>query len=108
MENIKAIIREIVEQNESLSLDDKMDRETLISHLSANLTEEINNSDTSTFGDGWYDGFFEAKKLNEDKDIYLDDIEEDEVREMSEHAESKYDDAKIANLKEKPKQEEVA
>jgi len=58
------------------------------------LEEAIENS--SEFGDGWYDGFLEAKKLNEDENYYLDDTNEDEVREMSEYAESTH-----AELKEK-------
>jgi len=56
----------------------------------------LDDSNTSAFGDGWYDGFLEAKKLNEDENYYLDDTNEDEVREMSEYAESTH-----AELKEK-------
>jgi len=58
------------------------------------LQESVDDSNTSAFGDGWYDGFLEAKRLDEDKDFYLDDIKEDEVREMSEHAESEHAELK--------------
>jgi len=54
------------------------------------LEESISDSNTSAFGDGWYDGFLKAQKLDEDKDGYLEDIKEDEVRDMSEYAESKH------------------
>ncbi len=58
------------------------------------LEESISDSNTSAFGDGWYDGFLEAKKLNKDENFYLEDVTEDEVREMSEHAESDHADLK--------------
>jgi len=58
------------------------------------LQESVEDSNTSAFGDGWYDGFLEAQKLDEDKDYYLEEINEDEVREMSEHAESKHAELK--------------
>jgi len=54
------------------------------------LQETIDDAVTSSFGDGWYDGFLEAKKLDKDDEYYLHDINEDEVRCMSEHAESKH------------------
>jgi hypothetical protein len=61
------------------------------------LQESIENS--SDFGDGWYDGFLEAQKLAEDENSCLEDIKEDEIREMSEQAESKHDELKTkANL----------
>jgi hypothetical protein len=49
---------------------------------------------TDEFGDGWYDGFLEAQKLAEDEDSGLSELKEDEVREMSEHAESKHAELK--------------
>jgi len=58
------------------------------------LEESISDSNTSAFGDGWYDGFLAAQKLDEDKDGYLEDIKEDEVRDMSEYAESKHAELK--------------
>ena len=63
-------------------------------HGDFELQESISDSNTSAFGDGWYDGFLEAKKLNEDEHFYLDEIKEDEVRDMSEHAESKHAELK--------------
>lgn len=50
---------------------------------------------TDEFGDGWYDGFLKAQKLNEDEDCCLEDIKPDEVRNMSEHAESKHAELKV-------------
>ena len=58
------------------------------------LQESVEDSNTSAFGDGWYDGFLEAKRLDEDKDFYLEDINADEVRDRSEHAESKHAELK--------------
>jgi len=58
------------------------------------LEESISDSNSSAFGDGWYDGFLKAQKLDEDKDCYLEDIKEDEVRDMSEYAESKHAELK--------------
>lgn len=64
---------------------------------SVELQELIDNS--SEFGDGWYDGFLEAKKLANNERDCLEDIKEDEVRDMSEHAESKHAELKAkANL----------
>ncbi len=60
---------------------------------------EMQDSNTSAFGDGWYDGFLEAKKLDEDEDFYLEDIKENEVRDMSEHAESEYAESKAKAAK---------
>ena len=39
MQNIDEKIRQVVEQNESLSLDDKQDRETLIEQLKNALSD---------------------------------------------------------------------
>jgi hypothetical protein len=94
MENLEELIRKAVEQNESLSLDDKKDREVLIAHLIVEMKESISDSNTSAFGDGWYDGFLEAQKLAEDDDSGLSELKEDEVREMSEHAESEHAELK--------------
>jgi hypothetical protein len=92
MKNLAELIRKTVEQNESLSLDDKKDREVLINHLIVEMKESINDSNTSAFGDGWYDGFLDAQKLAEEDDSGLSELKEDEVREMSEHAESEHAD----------------
>jgi hypothetical protein len=59
--------------------------------------ESAGDSNTSAFGDGWYDGFLEAQKIINDGGC-LDDITEEEAREMSEHAESDYDDSKNKKL----------
>ncbi|PCI58864.1 MAG: hypothetical protein COB35_12665 [Gammaproteobacteria bacterium] len=58
------------------------------------LQESVEDSTTSAFGDGWYDGFLDAQKLAENEDSCLEDIKEDEVRDMSEHAESKHAELK--------------
>lgn len=62
------------------------------------LEDLIENS--SDFGDGWYDGFLDAQKLAGNERDCLEYISEYEVREMSEHAESKH-----AELKAKAKLE---
>jgi hypothetical protein len=54
------------------------------------LEESISDTNISAFGDGWYDGFIDAQKLAEKNRDCLEDINEDEIREMSEHAESKH------------------
>jgi|TARA_R110002060_G_scaffold9059_1_gene13490 hypothetical protein len=56
------------------------------------LQELIDNS--SEFGDGWYEGFIEAQKLAGNECDCLEEIKENEVRDMSEHAESKYAELK--------------
>lgn len=61
------------------------------------LEESNNDLNTSAFGDGWYDGFLEAKKLNSEDKHFLDDVEEDDVLDMSEHAEDKYATSKRKN-----------
>lgn len=58
------------------------------------LEESTEDSKTESYGDGWYDGFLRAKELNKSEDYYLSDTSEDEVREMSEHAESKHAELK--------------
>lgn len=62
------------------------------------LQESVEDSNTSAFGDGWYDGFIKAQKLSEDLVEHefdcLEDIKEDEVRNMSEHAESEHAELK--------------
>ena len=52
------------------------------------MTEEQRLKLSSAYGDGWFDGFLEAKRLNELKGFYLGDINADEALAMSEHAES--------------------
>ena len=52
------------------------------------MTEEQRLKLSSAYGDGWFDGFLAAKKLDEDKDFYLEDVEEGEVLKLSEHAEA--------------------
>jgi len=94
MKNLKNQIRKTVEQNESLSLDDKIDREVLIAQLIIEITEAISDSNTSTFGDGWYDGFIDAQKLADDDNSGLLELKEEEIRGMSEQAESKHADLK--------------
>ncbi len=63
------------------------------------LEESISDSNTSAFGDGWYDGFLEAQKLEENNNDCLEDIKNDEVMGMSEHAESKHAELKAKAAK---------
>jgi hypothetical protein len=64
------------------------------------LEESISDSNTSAFGDGWYDGFLDAQKLAGNERDCLEEIKENKVRDMSEHAESIH-----AELKTSPKPE---
>ncbi|WP_339140551.1 hypothetical protein [Pseudoalteromonas galatheae] len=58
------------------------------------LEESTEDSKTESYGDGWYDGFLKAKELDGNEDYYLSDTDEDEIREMSEYAESKHSELK--------------
>lgn len=55
------------------------------------LEESIAHSNTSAFGDGWYDGFLEAQKLAGEEHCYLEDMKADEILAKSEHAESEHE-----------------
>ncbi|MCG7550902.1 hypothetical protein [Pseudoalteromonas sp. Of7M-16] len=68
------------------------------------MLEEQKYEQISAFGDGYYDGFNDAKKINDgDKDDcgYLSDHCEDDIRNLSEKAESEYSDKLIERQIEK-------
>ena len=54
------------------------------------LQQSKEDSNASAFGDGWYDGFLEAQRLNEDESCCLEEVNKDEIMGWSERAEDKH------------------
>ena len=68
-------------------------KKMLIKESQANIQNQ--DDKISAFGDGYYDGFNDAKKINDgdtDDCGYLSDHSEDDIRNLSEKAESEYSD----------------
>jgi hypothetical protein len=81
---------QITKDGQTVFLEDVVKYLNLVESQLKELDESISDSNTSAFGDGWYDGFLEAKRLDQDENFYLENVDDIEVRNMSEHAESKH------------------
>lgn len=85
---------QITKDGQTVLLEDVVKGLNLAESQLKELNESISDSNTSAFGDGWYDGFLEAKRLDQDENFYLENVDDIEVRNMSEHAESKHAELK--------------